>query len=234
MALGAAAANAATAAPSSLVTASLTAAAKQTSVHYVTVSSLGSQSISVVGDAATNAGQEAIVVTKGKLRGIVNARFDGQAVYYRANLYGLESYLGMPSTLAPKYTGKWISFTSADQNYPEISKSLTISSVVGDISLKPPMKLAGTKTINAQRTIGVSGTTTAVPTSGKTKDVATLYIATSANQLPVQFGATGKQKNMTEIVKVNFSRWGVPVNPQAPTTSIPASSISSGVKKANG
>jgi hypothetical protein len=226
-------AGAVTQVPSALVSASLAAAGKQSSVHFVAVSSLGAQSITIVADAATKAGQQVITIKRAKQTGVVNSRFAGKDVYYRGNTIGLEAYLGMPSTLAPHYAGKWISFSPSDPDYAQIAKSMTIASAVSEISLTAPLKVTGAASIHGVRTIGVSGVTTSLSSSG-TKGTATLYMSASKAPLPILFTGKGSQKGQTELGKVTFSRWGAPVNPATPKNAIPASSISGGSSSSTG
>jgi hypothetical protein len=212
-------------APAALLATSLANAQKQQSVHFVTVSSLGDQSISVVADAAKNAGQASIVLFHGKQRGLVAVRYNGKDVYYRANAVGLESYLGMPAALATKYAGKWISFAPTDPDYADITKSLTISTALSDITIQAPLKLLAPRTINRVRSIGVAGTTTSLSSAGST-GTGTLFLAAASPFLPVVFTGTGTQKNQKELGRVTFSHWNAPVHPVTPSSAIPASSIS--------
>jgi hypothetical protein len=219
------AAGAAAKAPSALVAASLAAAAKQNSVHYVATSSLGSQSITIVADAARAKGQQVITIRKGKQVGTVAARYDGKAVYFRANTIGLEGYLGMPNNLAPKYSGKWISFSPSQQDFSQIAKSMTITSAIGEISLSAPVKAVSPITVNGTQAVGVTGTTTSLSSSGA-KGKATLYMVASGTPLPVVFTGKGSQKGQTEAGRVAFSRWGERVAPVTPKGAVSAASIS--------
>jgi len=132
------AALAAATSPAALAAATEAAAAKQQSVHYVAGSILGTESITIVADVARSSGLETIRLRDARQTGLVSARYDGKAVYFKGDANGLTGYVGMPSTLATRYAGKWIAFTPTQKSFAAIAKSLTLSAAVGQISIGPP------------------------------------------------------------------------------------------------
>lgn len=215
----------ATLTPKALLAASLKAANAQPSVHFVATSTVGTRSITITADAAAATGSQVIVLREDKKTGHVTGRYVGSTVYFRGNTVGLEDYLGMPTTLAPKYSGKWISFGSSTEDYSSIAKSMTISAAVAQISVKAPITGGGHATVGGQAAVGVRGTTTTLSSKGK-KGKATLYVAATGSPLPIRYNGTGKQKKQKETGQVTFSKWGETVNPTAPAGAVPASSIS--------
>lgn len=212
--------------PAALVAASKVAAAKQSSVHYAAASSLGTQSITIVADVGHSSGTETIRLHRTGQTGLVSARYDGKAAYFKGNANGLTGYLGMPSSLASTYAGKWIAFRPSDKSYSAIAQSLTISAAIAQISINPPLtSSAGPKVGNAS-TVVVHGTTTSLSSSGS-KGPATLSIRSNATPLPVTFTGTGRQSGKTEKGQVVFSRWNEPVKVVAPSSSVNASTITS-------
>jgi hypothetical protein len=208
-----------------LVAAMTQAADTQTSVRYVTNSTLGGRSVEITASAGTTVGTQVIVLREGKNTGRVDARLVNKIVYFRGNTFGLEEYLGMPATLAPKYSGKWIFFSPATKDYSGIEKSMTLSAAISEISISGPFTTTAA-TVDGQATKKVKGTTTSLSSKGK-KGTAIIYLKATGVPLPVRYQATGKQKNQNETGTVVFSDWGVKVHPATPHTSIPASSISS-------
>jgi len=211
--------------PKSLLSASLKAAEKESSVHFVATSAVGTRSITITADASTTAGSQVIILHEGKKTGHVTGRYVGKSVYFQGDTIGLEDYLGMPTTLAPKYSGKWISFGSSTTDYASIAKSMTLSAAVAQISVKAPITGGAHTTVDGQAAVSVVGTTTTLSSKGK-KGTATLYVAAKGSPLPISYLGTGKQKKQSETGKVTFSKWGEKVSPSAPYNAVPASSIS--------
>ena len=217
-------AGASTQAPQSLVNASLAAAGKQSSVHYTVFSSAGTRSITLTADVSSNKGQQAIVLRKGKQVGHVNGRLVGGNVYFEGDVYGLTSYLGMPTSLAPKYSGKWIEFTSKESGFSSVSKAFQLSTALSQISIKAPMSISGHSTVNGTSTVNVKGVTTSLSSKGKS-GAATLSVSASKSQLPVRFVGLGKQSLGKAYGRVDFSKWGESFTVATPTGAVQASSI---------
>ncbi len=207
--------------PKALLAASLAAAKSQPSVHFVAVSTIGTQSIAITGDVAKVKGKETVVVTSGKNTGHVAVRLVRQAVYFRGDATGLSGYLGMPSTLATKYVGTWIKFGPSSPTYKNISKAITIGSAVDQISVKAPLADGGTATVDGVSAVSVTGTTTDLGGKGP----AALYLPAQGNVLPVRYTGQGTQKKKKVTGQVDFSHWGESFTVTAPANSVAASSI---------
>src|SRR5271166_5357626 len=203
------AALAAATSPAAPAAATEAAAAKQQSVHYVAGSILGTESITIVADVARSSGLETIRLRDARQTGLVSA-----------------GYVGMPSTLATRYAGKWIAFTPTQKSFAAIAKSLTLSAAVGQISIGPPFTSSTGPTVGNVPTVLVRGTTTMFSSSGA-KGRASLSIRTNGTPLPVTFAGRGSQSGKTESGQVVFSGWNEPVHVVAPSSSVNASSISS-------
>lgn len=213
--------------PKTLLAASLGAANAKGSVHYVVHSSSGKDTITVTADAASTAGSQAIVLRVGKSTGHVTGTLVDNTVYFRGDTLGLEDYLGMPSTAAPKYAGKWISFGSSTKDYATIAKSMTLASALDQISVDAPLSSGGSSTRGGRRAVSIKGTTTSLSSSGH-KGSAVLYVSAVGAPLPIAFLGTGTQKAGAETGSVTYSRWGERVRPAVPATSVPSSSITAG------
>jgi hypothetical protein len=212
------------ASPKTLLAASLDAARAQSSVHYVATSAVGDESIRITADAATTAASQAVILRVGKNTGHVTGRLVDSAVYLKGDTLGLEDYLGMPSTLAPKYVGQWISFTPSTKSYSDIAKSMSLASAIDQISVKAPLSKGHTSTSGGRSAVSIKGTTTTLSSSGN-KGAAVLYVSATGSPLPLAYHGTGKQKKKTETGTVTYSKWGENVSPKAPTKSVPSSSI---------
>ncbi len=212
------------AAPKTLLAAAIGAAGKEGSVHFVATSTIDTRSLRVTADAGTTVGMQTVVLHEGKVTGQVTGRFVDKVVYFRGDTVGLEDYLGMPSTLAPKYSGQWIAFGSSTQDYTAITQSMELSAAISQISVKAPITGGAHSTQAGQATVTVQGTTTSLSSKGE-KGTATLYVAAKGSPLPVVYRGTGKQKKQKETGTVTFSKWGETISPVAPSKSVAASSI---------
>ncbi|HVX20852.1 MAG TPA: hypothetical protein VHB02_05865 [Acidimicrobiales bacterium] len=191
------------------------------------MSTVGKQSVAITADVARAKGREAVVVTGGQQTGHVAVRLVHQAAYFRGDPTGLEGYLGMPSTLATKYAGTWIRFDQSNPTYQAISKSLTVSSAVSQISVKAPLANGPSATIDGVPAVSVTGTTTDLGGKGP----AALYLPARSRVLPLQYTAQGTQKAQGSKKQekasgqVDFSHWGERFAVAAPATSVSASSL---------
>lgn len=207
-----------------LLKASLAAGAKQSAVHYVVVSSAGNHSVNLVADASSTKGNQTIVLREGSHVGHVNGRLVGGNVYFEGDQYGLTQYLGMPSSLAPKYAGKWIVWTSSDSTYSWVEQDFQLSTALGQISMKAPLSIGGRTSVNGTSALNLNGTTSSLSEKGKSGP-ATLAVAASKTPLPLRFTGKGKEQLGKAYGTVTFSKWGETISVTAPTNAIPVSSI---------
>jgi len=207
-----------------LLAGSLKSADRQRSVHFVATSTLSTRSIVIVANAGVTSGTQTITVRVNKKVGRVTGRYTGGTVYFQGNTVGLESYLGMPSSIAPTYAGRWIAFTSSDQGYSQIAGSMTLATAVDQVSVSPPITSGGRAKVNGASVELIRGTTTTLSSKGQ-HGAAVADVATGGAHLPVRYQGTGKQGKQSASGQVVFSRWGLKVSPRAPSSSVPASSI---------
>lgn len=210
--------------PKALLAASLDAAHAQSSVHYVATSTVGDESIRVTADTATASASQAIVLDIGKVTGHVTGRLVDNAVYFRGDTVGLEDYVGMPTTLAPKYVGQWIKFTSSAKGYSDITKSMSLTSAVNQISVEAPLSGGQKTNVGGRSAVSVAGTTTSLSSKGN-RGTAVLYVSATGSPLPISYHGTGKQKKKPETGTITYSKWGETVSLKAPAKSVPASSL---------
>ncbi len=207
-----------------LLTASLAAADKESSVHYVVYSSAGSHSIVLTASASADQGTQSIVVRADKKTGHVNGRLVGGNVYFEGDSFGLSEYLGMPASLAPKYAGKWIVFTSKDASFSKVAEAFQLTTALSQISIRAPLSIGSHTTIDGTKAVNVNGVTSSLSSKGKSGP-ATLAVATGKAPLPVRFRGRGSQSLGKAFGQVNFSDWGQTFSVTAPSSAIPATSI---------
>ena len=113
-------------------------------------------------DASSTKGNQTIVLRVGLHVGHVNGRLVGGNVYFEGDQYGLTQYLGMPSSLAPKYTGKWIVWTSSDSTYSRVEQDFQLSTALGQISMKAPLSIGGRTSVTGTSALNLNGTTSSL------------------------------------------------------------------------
>jgi hypothetical protein len=206
------------------------------SVHYESVASgtSGGTSVRVTqsGDAGRGEGVQYMTSSEGDSEVVVI----GSKAYMRADATMLENLFGYNVGEAAPYVNRWIAFSQSDPLYGAVSGGVTIGSIWGDPSESPsdqlpqhPDSVSDLSTLSGipQQSVGYSlhGTSQAASYSG------TEMIAFSANEphlpslLTEHLSGTTKQGSSTESDRVTFSQWGEPVTVQAPSTSVPYSTL---------
>lgn len=214
-----------TTSPKQLINEAVAAADQETSVHYVASSTYGNRSVTLTGDVSATEGQQLVTLHFGSSIGHVTSRLVNKVIYLRADKFGLTEYLGMPSSLAAKYSGKWISFDSSDSGYSTTAESLTLKAAVDQISINGPYKTS-TVSVDGSQDVSVTGTTTSLSSKGK-KGPATLVLSSTGTPLPVRYEGQGVQDKKTATAMVAFSDWGETVELPVPSPAVAASSIKS-------
>jgi hypothetical protein len=212
-------------AATSLVKSAASAATKQKSVHFLAKSTESGRSVTISASSSATAGTQKVVLHANKSTGHVTGRLVDKIVYFKGDTFGLEEYLGMPATLAPKYTGKWIFFSPATKSYSSIANSFTLTAAIGQISMTGPYTKAKS-TVGGMPATTIKGRNTATGKKGKAGS-AVLSVSSTGTPLPIRFSAkaTVSKKSVTDTV--TYGRWGLKVSPVEPQGAIAASSITS-------
>jgi hypothetical protein len=205
--------------PDAVLRAALAAANKLGEVHYVLQTSTATQKETVTGDATRNEGAQ--YVMNGSDQIVI--QLVGTLAFVRGNVGGLQDTIGLSSTVAARYVGKWISFRPTDSLYQSVVQAVTLRNVLahvtpaGSLAESTPGKVAG------HTVIGVRGT---LPNSNKV-GTATVWVATVPPTVPIGIEAqstTGGQ-SVTELG--TFSRWGEKFLFRAPTGAVAFSTLPS-------
>jgi hypothetical protein len=224
----AAGASTTTTAPSAaqtLLNQTIAAARAEPGVHYVTSSSLGKRSFMVSGDAASHIGLQDITMRNGSQVGTIEIRLVHNTAYFEGDPSMLTTYLGMPSTLATKFAGRWISVAHTNQAFSEIADSVTMKAVLAQITLGGPITSAPGQS-DGGPVVTLSGTSKALSSSGK-KGPASLEVTATTPPLPILFNAQGTNNGQVATGSVTFSDWGEAVVVAAPAHATPNTAISS-------
>jgi hypothetical protein len=233
LAAGAAGATGATAAAgqptgAALLAASLKAAKHQSSVHIDEVSSSAGQSITVTGSFAASTGSETLSFTVGKKSWTLRSLLVDSTVYFKTNTTGLEQYLGMPTSLAPRYSNRWIAFDSSDPDFSTIANSMTLSFVIGEITMTGKVTQGAQTTVDGTAVVSLRGS--AGGSTAKSHHlVQTLYVPAGGTPLPVRLTETGVSTKKKESGSITFGDWGKKVSVAKPSGAVPESTIAAQV-----
>lgn len=192
---------------------------KAGSVHYTTHASSQGLSQVVVGKAGTTSGSQTLVAKLGS-HGTARAQLKlvGQTAYINANA---TFYTNSGITTKTPPAGTWISMGPSDKAYQAVASGVTVGTLGADIALTGRITYGATARIGGFKAVAVKGTTHQMLPSGTSANLpATMWIRTSGG-MPVPLKVTINSSKFKGTFV--FSRYGQPVNVEAPTTSTPAS-----------
>ncbi|MFZ0667129.1 MAG: hypothetical protein WAM97_15365 [Acidimicrobiales bacterium] len=200
-----------------IIDAAQAAMGREASFHFADVTGSGSKAQTLSGEAGQGEAEQSLIDPDGDLF----VRQVDSAIYLRGSADVLVSALGLSSTTAAQYAGKWIEITSKEVPYETVAKTLLPTSEV-----TPYVPVSGL-TVGAPRVLGGHDV---VPVSGQSESsngntaVATLYVSTSAPYLPLDgtLKGTGSEKNDTEE---STFRWAGKVSVPAPSGAVAYSSL---------
>jgi hypothetical protein len=211
-----------------LLQASLAAAHRINSFHYIATSTLtGPQTSSqrTVGDAGPDSGRQIITEGTQKFEVLVV----GSACFFKGNAIALTDNLGLSSSQAATEAGQWISLATTDAPYATVYAAVTAPSALADNITVVPQAVA-TTTVDGHRVQTVSGAIAPVKIAGQPvapKGTAALAVRATAPHLPVRYRERSTQVSSgrghrlgVSISTVTFSRWGQSLSITAPTGAV--------------
>jgi hypothetical protein len=141
---------------------------------------------------------------------------DGTA-YVNINQLAMTSLFQAPAGVAQQFANKWLYFRSSDQAYKTITETLTLGSLLQQVTPTGAVSKLAPTVINGRSVIGLRG-----ELPGKLSG--TLYVSATGSPLPVEEISPTASGTTTAI----FSSWGEPVNvtPPAGATSGSAAGLS--------
>jgi hypothetical protein len=186
------------------------------------------------GEAGRNEGIQYLKSAEGSYEVIV---VDSMA-YMRADGMALENLLGVPPSLAASLANRWISFAPSDAPYQATAADVTTETTWNNSSTsmtdelpQTPVSVSGVFTQDGNPvqsvTYSLRGSDSATHASYSGMEMAT-FAATDPHLpsgITEQLTGTANGQASTETSHVTFSQWGESVSVQAPTGSIPYSSL---------
>ncbi|HTV10994.1 MAG TPA: hypothetical protein VME20_03960 [Acidimicrobiales bacterium] len=204
---------------SSVIASAKGAITKQTGVHLLVYSHVGSSVESLVGDLGVKRGIETITQNKDT----VTIELTPSYAYVKGNEPGLTSIMGFSASQAKKIGNEWVSVKAGTSQYTSLASGLDTSSLAG---LLPDVK--GT-TLSVEKAKPVDLFLlkwTSAATSSSPQLTHTLTLAAVGDTLPVE-QSTVAANGSTETAA--FSKWGEAVRVSAPParSTIPYSTLAS-------
>ena len=205
----------------------MVAAARQRSFHYVSSYTSGGTTQTTIGDAEPSSGRQVITIGSHKFTVLLI----GTACYFQGDARELQDQLGLSAAVASAHAGQWISLASQDAPYPSVSVAVTAgSALASNISFRPEREV-GTSRVDRSQAIGITGAMTNETVNGAiqtAKGTAALYTSAARPHLPVRYTQHGTVNGQEGKFSMTFGAWGEMVRLQAPSSSIPYSSLAAG------
>lgn len=207
---------------SSLLKQSQSAVSGVRSFRLVTVSKEGHQSSTIVGVFSAPASEE--VLTNSSGTGTLEIILKGSTLYLRGPAEALVNGLGLSETEAGTWAGKWISLSSSDSPFDTLADDLNPANQLS--SLTPEAKKAtvgSTVSLHGHRAIPISAPASANGSTSARGEL-TLFVS-NHSKLPLGATEVLRKGSTSEQVLATFTRWGYPVNIQAPDSTTPYDQI---------
>jgi hypothetical protein len=193
------------------------AAAKDKSVHFVSVVNEGGVTLHVTGDAGTTSGQQTLTVQNGKTTEHMTAEIVGSNGYVNGNSNALHNVIGLGTSTSNKYAGKWLSFPTSNSGLAQLVAGLLKSQVDSELGIDSPYTYGSDATVNGQQAVAIKGQ---VSTSSGGKVAEVLYVPTSGKLLPIEEVTNPGSTSKSSIHgSVSFSNWGENASIKAPSNS---------------
>ncbi len=206
-----------------ILTTSIKAYHKQSSVHFVTKTVSSSQTTTEIGAASATAASESV---RSGSTPALDAILADQTVYIRGSTAFLEGALQLSSATAAAYAGKWISFHKGDPGYASLAANLSPgAAIVAFVPEEPHLRVDGANQVAGQPVVVVSGSPGTPPTNGIAG--VSLFVSTTAPYLPLSATVVVRdgRGTTTERVASVYGKWGEKVDPTPPSSAVPFTSI---------
>ena len=187
-----------------------------TGFHYVAVSSGGTTSETVVGDAGKDTGRQVITIGTPAGSEQFTLILVSGIVYFQGNALALEDQLGVPASGAPALVSRWISVSQQDGPYAVAAPGIVAADQAQETELVPASTTAitGPGGVQATRIVGTVPGQQGGPSGSGHLDV------TTDGHVPLSYVATISLSGVSETSTTTFSAWG-----KAPTETAPSGAV---------
>jgi hypothetical protein len=180
-------------------------------VHEVGTVTAPSENAKVVNDIGTTSGRQVIVVNGAHAEVIIVHK----VAYIKGDSKAVVNYFQLTKTDPAKYANKWLSITSSNTGYANVSQSVTLKSDFDTWKIPGTLSEGKKTTVNGKSVIPITGKVTMTASAPAVS--VTLYVTASGKTLPVEIVL----KSTTENETVKWSKWGSPVSLAAPSKFTP-------------
>ncbi len=192
--------------PSTAIALATSAVEGAGSVRVVTTIQLPGQTVTYVNDSTGQSGQQVISSSSGIRMTVLVV--DGSA-YLNVNPTAMTTLFRTPATITQRFANKWLSFPAGSQAYKSIAETLTLTSLLQEVTPVRPITKLPPSVINGQSAIGFRGELPGdLP--------GTLYLSSVGPPLPVE-EISSTPKGVTTAI---FSDWGEAVHVTVPPGAI--------------
>ena len=187
-------------------------------VHFASTAAESGTTIQVSGDTGATSGAQTLVVRKGNVSEHVNTLVVGSTGYLKANATALRNVIGLSTSQASKYAGKWLSFPTSNASLGQLVGGLKNSQVAGELGMSGPFTYGTATTVGGHQAVAIKG---AVSTNSGTSVPVVLYVASSGKPLPLQEVTNPGAASSSAIHGVvTFTHWGEKTQEKAPSSSV--------------
>jgi hypothetical protein len=202
--------------------------AAQTSLHYVSTSTVEGTTTTIVGDVNQTSGSQTIVVSYKQQRATLAIELVGHKAYFRGDAAAIEVLVGLTASVSAAAADQWVSVVPSDHVYKSTAAALTVGSVLSEMALTPPLSNERSAVVGNRTLAEIGGSWVGDGVTAKEHASAQLELTGGALPLPVRFSgvspATATAPRFAESIVL--SRWGEAVQVAPPSSSTPLSAIS--------
>jgi hypothetical protein len=190
----------------------LAATRSSAGVHYVAISTGGSITQKIVGDATQDGGTQLITLNSTYGSEQFTLRLVGTTVYFQGNPPALEDQLGVPAAKAPSVSGTWVSVAIADGPYLVLQPGITVADQAQPMTLVPTSttRVTAADGTRATRIIGTVSTQQGTASGSAHLDIA------ADSHLPISQVTTVTVSGVPSTDTTTFSQWGTATPVTAP------------------
>ena len=206
--------------PSDIVSAATAAAHASGSAHYVLTATSAGETQTIEGDVSKSTARQTI--TQGSHH--IEVMLVSNVAYVSGDSGGLSTAMGLKSSVADKYAGKWIAVHSSDSLYASITAAVTLDNILADLVPSGTLSLTAPRTEHGQQVIGVHGGLPGPAQSGVTGST-TLFVATNHPTLPISVSGSATMGKQHVTDTGSFTNWGVLLHLAVPAASVAFASL---------
>jgi len=196
-----------------LMDAALRHGGSRSSLHYVSTS---------VEDGLTTT-----VVSSAGARASMVIELIGHEAYFRGAAAAIEVLINLSAAQSAAAAGRWVSVVPADSVYQSTAAALTVSSVMSELALSPPVTGARNVVSGGRQLVEIFGAWTGEGITANEHATGDLEVTKGDTSLPVRFSGVVPKSAKTDRFTDNLavSKWGETVHVARPPVSVPLSTI---------